>query len=140
MLDFSKLGNLPKNDAPKCPQSDLNEPAHSLIPAEKERAVTAKPDAVTQGKPKIKEEMTNLQAGKLLQQNIMKGECAIWAINHAMNEGRPPVEVALIATKGLAYVTGDTMIYKRVSEYYRKEYGITMQDVPPYRIKYQDEK
>ena len=139
MLDFSKLGPLPENDAPKCPENEFKDAPNSLIPAKEEKPVAAKPDAIAQEKPKTKEELSNLQAGKLLQQNIMKGECAIWAINHALNNGRPPVEVALIATKGLAYVTGDPMIYKKISEQYRKQYGVAMKDFPSYEIQYQDE-
>ena len=72
----------------------------------------------------------------VLQDKIKKGECSIWAINHAMRRNAPPEEIALIAVKGLALVTSDAMIFKTVADAWRERYGMTIEENPPYKISY----
>ena len=81
-------------------------------------------------------DLTPLQAGKLLQKKIMKGECSIWAINHALKRNAPPEEIALISVKGLSLVTSDPMIFKTVAEIWREKYGMVIEENPPYKITY----
>ena len=143
MLDLTKLIGTPKNDAPKRPVSDLNKATQGNIPAENKNAVAGRIDALPTADTKSPgtsgaelPELTPLQAGKLLQEKIMKGECSIWAINHAMKRNAPPEEIALIAVKGLSLVTSDSMVFKLVSEAYREKYGMVIAEKPPYEITY----
>ena len=143
MLDLTKLLGNVKTDAPKRPVSDLNRTTQGNIPAENKNAVAGKIDALPTADAQNPgtsgaelPELTPLQAGKLLQEKIMKGECSIWAINHAMKRNAPPEEIALIAVKGLSLVTSDPMVFKSVSEAWREKYGMVIEESPPYKITY----
>ena len=143
MADFSKLLENKKPDAPKRPVSEFQTPTQGNIPAENKNAIAGKINAkekktaTAAGNEGGKyEDLSNLQAGKLLQEKIMKGECSIWAINHAMKRNAPPEEIALIAVKGLALVTSDPMIFKTVADAWREKYGMTIEENPPYKINY----
>ena len=143
MLDLTKLLGSAKTDATKRPTSDFKGATQGNIPAENKNAVAGQTDALppvqtqkTGSNGAELPDLTPLQAGKLLQEKIMKGECSIWAINHAMKRNAPPEEIALIAVKGLALVTSDPMILKTVSEAYREKYGMIIKENPPYEITY----
>ena len=143
MADLSKLLGNVKTDAPKRPTSDFKGATHTNYQAEHKNAVAGQTDplkaetAKTAGDtPGNMPELSPLQAGKLLQEKIMKGECSIWAINHALKRNAPPEEIALIAVKGLSLVTSDPMIFKTVSDIWRDKYGMVIEEKPPYKITY----
>lgn len=148
MADFSKLRAGLKKDSAKRPTSDLKEVTQGNIPAENKNAVAGKSGQLTttgaetaakQGETMA--DLSPLQAGKLLQEKIRRGECSIWAINHALKRNAPAEEIALIAVKGLALVTSDPMIFKTVADEWRQRYGMTIEENPPYKITYcQNEK
>ena len=143
MTDFSKLlGNI-KPDATKRPVNAFQTPTQGNIPTDNKNAVETKinPIAGTDAKKPRNPgeplpELSPLQAGKLLQEKIMKGECSIWAINKALKRNAPPEEIALISVKGLALVTGDPMIFKTVADVWRERYGMIIEENPPYKITY----
>lgn len=143
MTDFSKLLRNIKPDATKRPVNGFQAPTQGNIPAEPKNAVETKINPIAGANAKKPgnpgeplPELSPLQAGKLLQEKIMKGECSIWAINHAMKRNAPPEEIALIAVKGLALVTSDPMIFKTVSDAWRERYGMIIEENPPYKITY----
>ena len=139
MVDLSKLlGNI-KPDATKRPVNGFQAPTQGNIPTEPKNAVETKIDPIAKETEKSKGtqgDLSPLQAGKLLQDKIKKGECSIWAINHAMKRNAPPEEIALIAVKGLALVTSDPMIFKTVADAWREKYGMIIEEKPPYKITY----
>ncbi len=143
MVDLTKLLGDIKPDAVKRPVNGFQNPTQGNIPAENKNAVQrqidapAGTDAKKPGEPgEPLPELSPLQAGKLLQEKIMKGECSIWAINHAMKRNAPPEEIALISVKGLALVTGDPMIFRTVADAWREKYGMIIEENPPYKITY----
>ena len=139
MADLSKLMAGLKNNATKRPTNDFQTPTQGNTPAEPKNAVETKIDPIAKETEKSKGtqgDLSPLQAGKLLQDKIKKGECSIWAINHAMKRNAPPEEIALIAVKGLALVTSDAMIFKTVADAWRERYGMTIEENPPYKIGY----
>lgn len=143
MLDLTELLGTPKNNAVKRPTSDFKGATNTNYQAEHKNAVAGQINALPTTDAKNPgtsgaelPELTPLQAGKLLQEKIMKGECSIWAINHAMKRNAPPEEIALIAVKGLSLVTSDSMVFKTVSEAYRAKYGMVIAESPPYEITY----
>ena len=143
MADFSNFIAGIKKDATKRPTSDDRGATHINYQEEYKNAVAGTIDplktetAKTTGKAgETLPELSPLQAGKLLQEKIMKGECSIWAINHAMKRNAPPEEIALIAVKGLSLVTSDSMIFKTVADAWREKYGMIIEEKPPYKITY----
>ena len=143
MADLSKLFGNMKFDATKRPVTGFNGATNTNYQAEHKNAVAGQitPKETETGKsagnqPEPPADLTPLQAGKLLQEKIMKGECSIWAINHAMKRNAPPEEIALIAVKGLSLVTSDSMVFKTVSEAWREKYGMVIEENPPYKITY----
>lgn len=143
MADFSKLRAGLKNDSAKRPTSDLKGEPQGNIPAENKNAVAGQIDALAgdpakmAGKPGGNmADLSPLQAGRLLQDKIKRGECAIWAIFKAMKRNAPPEEIALIAVKGLSLVTSDPMVFTTVAEAYRQQYGMSIAEKPPYEITY----
>ena len=141
MTDFSKLLRNIKPDATKRPVNGFQNPTQGNIPAEPKNAVETKINPIAGAdtkKPRNPGEpfpdLSPLQAGKLLQEKIMKGECSIWAINHAMKRNAPPEELALIAVKGLSLVLHEPLLFKTVAERFRQEYGITLTEKPPFKI------
>lgn len=143
MADFKKLREQIKSKAQEAPLTAFEDVGNGNIPAEQPNAATGDLDALAAKYEKMQEptpdklaDLSPLQAGRLLQEKIMRGECSIWAIFHAMKRQAPPEEIALIAVKGLALVTSDPMVYKTVAEAYRAKYGITLEEKPPYKISY----
>lgn len=143
MVDFSKLKGQGKNDPAKRPQSEFKGVTNSNYQAEHKNAVAGTTDPAERktaenggenGQGLV--ELSPLQAGKLLQEKIRKGECSIWAINHALKRNAPAEEIALIAVKGLSLVTSDSMIFKTVSDAWRERYSMTIEESPPYKITY----
>ena len=85
--------------------------------------------------PQPSEEITKLQEGRLLLRNIMRGDTYSWELNRAVRDGRPPEEIALIATKCVSLMKADTIAFKKLAEDYRQKYGLVMEDEFPYKIR-----
>ena len=75
-----------------------------------------------------------LKMGRLLQNNIIAAGRTVETLFKALRDERPPEEVALIAVKGFSLMVNDTMLYDTIAKKYRQEYGITLEEKPPYKI------
>lgn len=143
MVDLTKLLSKPKTDAVKRPTSDLNGATQGNIPTEYKNAVAGQIDPLKMESAETEEkqgEISLLQAGKLLQDKIRKGERATWAIFHALNRNAPAEEIALIAVKGLSLTTSDPLLFKKVADVWLEKYGMEIENEPPYKITYCQQK
>ena len=139
MVDLTKLLSKPKTDATKRPITQGNGATQGNIPTEHKNAVSGRIDPLKTKTAKTEEnqgDVSLLQAGKLLQDRIMKGGRSTWAIFHALKRDAPAEEIALIAVKGLSLTTSDPLLFKKVAEVWREKYGMEIDDEPPYKITY----
>ena len=147
----------PKTDAVKSPQRPGNDPFNGNVPAglktfaewqaeaqEAEAAIKAEKKAVKEKKEmqmdarekrERAERYVLLKMGRQLQDNIITAGRLTERIIKAVKEDRPPEEIALLATKGLALLVNDPLVFKYVADKYRAEYGLALDGKPPYEIK-----
>jgi hypothetical protein len=99
--------------------------------ARKERQAMA--DTARQKRERA-ERYVMLKMGRLLQNNIIAAGRAVETLFKALRDGRPPEEVALVAVKGFSLMVNDTMLYDTIAKKYRQEYGIALEEKPPFNI------
>lgn len=75
-----------------------------------------------------------LKMGRQLQDNIIAAGRITETVMKASRDGRPPEEIALLAVKGLSLLVNDPMVYTAIEKKYRKQYGITLEQKPPYNV------
>lgn len=147
-----------KKDATKCPTTPANEAANSFIPEElktfsewqneaaaaemgkqiEKDAAKDKKNALETARQKRErqEHLILVKMGRLMQDNIIAAGRLTERVMKATRDGRPPQEIALLAVKGLSLLVSDTLLYSKLAERYREEYGLQLDSKPPYEIIY----
>ena len=147
-----------KNDAVKCPTTPANEAANSFIPEElktfsewqfdtataelakefEKEAAKEKKNALETARQKRErqEHLILVKMGRLMQNNIIAAGRLTERVMKATGDGRPPQEIALLAVKGLSLLVNDPLLYSKLAERYREEYGLQLNSKPPYEIIY----
>lgn len=129
MLDLSPL----KNALTKRPQTAGNGEPHIKPLAENETPVATESGSHTGNSTKTPEPC-GVEIGKRLQERLQRAGQAINAYHKALNEDRPPEELALLAAKGFSLAVSEDMIYNQLARKYWNRYGIKLTDGPPFEI------
>ena len=147
-----------KKDAVKCPTTPANEAANSFIPEElktfsewqfdaataelekefEKEAAKEKKNALETARQKRErqEHLILVKVGRLMQENIIAAGRLTERVMKATGDGRPPQEIALLAVKGLSLLVNDPLLYSKLAERYREEYGLQLNSKQPYEIIY----
>ena len=149
-----------KNDVTKCPTTHENEGANGFVPTEtkpysewefdaatavleknqqkkeEREAKKAQKDKAYEAKQKRErqERYIMLKMGRLMQDSIIAAGRITETVLKAARDGRPPEEIALAAVKGLSLLVNDKMVYDVIERKYRQEYGIALEEKPPFNI------
>lgn len=138
MIDLSKISALrEKNDAPKSPTIHANEAAYIKVPAKNEPQLQETTGIDFRMAQHTSAEMSLLEVSRLINARLQQCSTAIWAYNKAVNDDRPPEEVALLAAKALSLAVSDTMIYSSIEKKYWPKYGIRVSQETPYGLQYE---
>lgn len=131
-MDWESLGI----DRIKRPPRGLNEAGHTNTPTENETSSAGTLDASTDVSALEDAKRFHLEMGKRMQEQIRKGGLALWTLNKAIRDKRPPEEISLIAVKIVSLLVGEQRIYDSIKEEYRERYQITLDDKTPHEIIY----
>ena len=129
-MDWESLGI----DRIKRPSRRFDEAGHTNIPTTNENASAGTRDASTDVSSLEDAKSFHLAMGKRMQEQLRNGGQAVWTLNKAIRDGRPPEEISLIAVKVVSLLIMEQRLYDSIKTEYRERYHITLDENCPHEI------